>query len=99
MNRTELDGNKKISFSDITKLEKILHIVTQDINIVDSHEQAEKVFSNFLNFIWVYNPDYKHSDNIDFLYEKPRTLFIEEVFASYEDFLEEQLLLCKSRLN
>jgi len=60
---------------------------------MEEHSSADKVLSNFLNFIWVYNPNYENNDEIDFLYKKPRILFIEKVFSSYNDFLDEKIVL------
>jgi len=100
MDRTTLDGHKIITLKDIETLEKIRNMIIDEINIMDDSKPAEDVFSIFLNFIWIYEPEYKHTtEKLDFLYQKPRALFIEEVFKSYQSFLNQKTLEFKLRFH
>ena len=93
MNRIDIDGNKTITLKDIETLEKIRNMITDEINITGNSDSVENVFNKFLNFMWVYDPEYKHTtEKLNFLHKKPRTLFIEEVFKSYQSFLNQKTL-------
>jgi hypothetical protein len=93
MERVTAIKGKNITQKDIIKLRNIMNLITSDINSSDDffyNEQPREIFSDFLNCIWTYNPDFKYKDDLEFLYLKPKTILLEKLTISFDEYILEE---------
>ena len=92
-NRYDAFENKIITLKDVKKLQNIMKIIISQINLDDGFnedEEAKTVFSSFLNCIWAYNPDFEYKDELDFLYKRPKTFYMQDLLDNFDTYILNQ---------
>ena len=83
-----------ISADDLSKLSSIQKITINTINYCNHYDNTliEEIFSDFLELMWKYDENFKHSSDISFILNKEKNDLILNLFEKFDDYIYQENL-------